>query len=195
MPKDAGVNNSSAVTDPSVSGRLATRLLQPRSAEVGRQRCFPRRHSMNCVVDAHQHFWTYGTYQTSWMEVPPYAGDLRFQPLRRSFQPDDLMPELKAAGVHCTVTIEVRRHGHPLFYSGRTLHPTFLLDCGEQFFCSFANYRIRTRFGSFHQRLSRLQPLAPSQVAGRQIISERTISIKQRLHAAHWPTFRSDPER
>jgi len=88
---------------------------------------------MNCVVDAHQHFWTYGTYQTSWMEVPPYAGDLRFQPLRRSFQPDDLMPELKAAGVHCTVTIEVRRHGHPLFYSGRTLHPTFLLDCGEQF--------------------------------------------------------------
>jgi predicted TIM-barrel fold metal-dependent hydrolase len=61
---------------------------------------------MNCVVDAHQHFWTYGTYQTSWMEVPPYAGDLTFQPLRRSFQPDDLMPELKAAGVHCTVTIE-----------------------------------------------------------------------------------------
>jgi predicted TIM-barrel fold metal-dependent hydrolase len=26
---------------------------------------------MNAVVDAHQHFWTYGTYQTSWMEVPP----------------------------------------------------------------------------------------------------------------------------
>jgi predicted TIM-barrel fold metal-dependent hydrolase len=47
---------------------------------------------MNAVVDAHQHFWTYGTYQTSWMEVPPYAGDSAFQPLRRSFAPHDLAP-------------------------------------------------------------------------------------------------------
>ena len=61
---------------------------------------------MSLVVDAHQHFWTYGTYQTSWMDVPPYAGNPAFQTLRRSFQPDDLMPELTAAGVHCTVTIE-----------------------------------------------------------------------------------------
>ena len=53
-----------------------------------------------------KHFWTYGTYPTSWMEVPPYAGDPAFQPLRRSFHPDDLTPELKAAGVHYTVTIE-----------------------------------------------------------------------------------------
>lgn len=35
----------------------------------------------------------------------PYAGDPALQPLRRSFRPDELMPELKAAGVHCTVTI------------------------------------------------------------------------------------------
>jgi L-fuconolactonase len=61
---------------------------------------------MGLVIDAHQHFWTYGTYQTSWMEVPPYSGDPAFEPLRRSFQPDDLIPELKAVGVHCTVTIE-----------------------------------------------------------------------------------------
>jgi L-fuconolactonase len=61
---------------------------------------------MSPVVDAHQHFWTYGTYQTSWMEAPPYAGDPAFRPLRRSFQPEDLIPELRAAGVHCTVTIE-----------------------------------------------------------------------------------------
>jgi L-fuconolactonase len=58
------------------------------------------------IVDAHQHFWTYGTYQTSWMEAPPYAGDAAFQPLRRSFQPDDLAPELQAAGVHYTVVVE-----------------------------------------------------------------------------------------
>src|SRR5215471_17927241 len=61
---------------------------------------------MSLIVDAHQHFWTYGTYQTSWMELPPYAGDPAFQPLRRSFQPDDLVPELRAAGVHRAVTIE-----------------------------------------------------------------------------------------
>jgi L-fuconolactonase len=61
---------------------------------------------MGLVVDAHQHFWTYGSYQTSWMEAPPYAGDPAFEPLRRSFQPDDLEPELEAAGVHRTVTIE-----------------------------------------------------------------------------------------
>ncbi len=61
---------------------------------------------MNFVVDAHQHFWTYGTYQTSWMEAPLYAGDPAFQPLRRSFQRADLTPELKASGVRYTVTIE-----------------------------------------------------------------------------------------
>ena len=61
---------------------------------------------MSLVVDAHQHFWTYGCYQTSWMEVPPYAADSAFHPLRRSFKPDDLAPELRAAGVHYTVAIE-----------------------------------------------------------------------------------------
>jgi predicted TIM-barrel fold metal-dependent hydrolase len=64
---------------------------------------------MNPVIDAHQHFWTYGTYQTSWMEVPPYAGDPAFQPLRRSFAPHDLAPELQAAGVRYTVAIEAAR--------------------------------------------------------------------------------------
>lgn len=58
------------------------------------------------VVDAHQHFWTYGIYQTSWMEVPPYVGDAVLQPLRRSFEPADLMPELQAAGVRYTVAVE-----------------------------------------------------------------------------------------
>lgn len=61
---------------------------------------------MSPIVDAHQHFWTYNTYQTSWMELPPYVGDPAFEPLRRSFQPDDLVPELKAAGVRYTVTVE-----------------------------------------------------------------------------------------
>jgi L-fuconolactonase len=72
----------------------------------GSQSLFLRGRSMSLIVDSHQHFWNYGTYQTSWMEAPPYAGDPAFQPLRRSFRPDDLMPELKAAGVQYSVTIE-----------------------------------------------------------------------------------------
>ena len=60
---------------------------------------------MGVIVDAHR---TSGrtALSNSWMEAPPYVGDPAFQPLRRSFQPDDLVPELIAAGVHCTVTIE-----------------------------------------------------------------------------------------
>ena len=61
---------------------------------------------MTIVVDAHQHFWSYGTYQTSWMERPPYAGDPAFAPIRRSFGPEDLAPELAAAGVGATITVE-----------------------------------------------------------------------------------------
>jgi L-fuconolactonase len=58
------------------------------------------------IVDAHQHFWVYGTYQTSWMKVLPYAGDPAFEPIWRSFQPHDLWSELTAVGVHATITVE-----------------------------------------------------------------------------------------
>jgi predicted TIM-barrel fold metal-dependent hydrolase len=61
---------------------------------------------MAILIDAHQHFWVYGTYQTSWMEKPPYAGDTAFEPLRRSFTPADLEPQLCAAGVHRTVLVQ-----------------------------------------------------------------------------------------
>jgi L-fuconolactonase len=61
---------------------------------------------MTLFIDAHQHFWTYGTYQTSWMEKQPYAGDQTFAPLRRSFGPADLEPHLQAAGVHRTVLVQ-----------------------------------------------------------------------------------------
>src|SRR5215831_3758075 len=62
--------------------------------------------SMTAIVDAHQHFWNYGTYQTSWMQKPPYAGDPAFTPIQRSFGPADLQPELQAAGVFASVTVQ-----------------------------------------------------------------------------------------
>jgi L-fuconolactonase len=61
---------------------------------------------MTAIVDAHQHFWNYGTYQTSWVEKPPYAGDPAFAQTQRSFGPADLQPELQAAGVFASVTVQ-----------------------------------------------------------------------------------------
>src|SRR5262245_6629967 len=58
------------------------------------------------IIDAHQHFWTYGTYQTSWMDRPPYTGNQAFTPLRRSFTPADLAPSLKVSGIDGTVVIQ-----------------------------------------------------------------------------------------
>ena len=65
--------------------------------------------TMTAIVDAHQHFRNYGTYQTSWMEKPAYAGDLAFAPIQRSFGPADLEPELQAAGVFASVTVQAAR--------------------------------------------------------------------------------------
>jgi hypothetical protein len=40
---------------------------------------------MGPVIDADQRFWTFGICQTSWMAMPPYAGDPMFEPIGRSF--------------------------------------------------------------------------------------------------------------
>src|SRR5262249_41667460 len=62
--------------------------------------------TMTAIVDAHQHFWNYGTYHTSWMEKQPYAGDPVFTPIQRSFGPADLQPDLQATGVFASVTVQ-----------------------------------------------------------------------------------------
>ena len=58
------------------------------------------------IIDSHQHFWEYDTRQTSWMDVPPYAGDPAFAPIRRSFRPADLIPQLRDSGVQATILVE-----------------------------------------------------------------------------------------
>ncbi|MDP8977181.1 MAG: amidohydrolase family protein [Actinomycetota bacterium] len=54
---------------------------------------------MVAVVDTHQHFWPLGG-----AGPPPVAGEQ--EPLRRDFLPDDLRPELAAAGVDATVLVQ-----------------------------------------------------------------------------------------
>ncbi|MEU8383566.1 amidohydrolase family protein [Streptosporangium sp. NPDC048865] len=51
------------------------------------------------VVDAHQHFWNLETGSYSWLT--PEAG-----PLYRTFAPEELLPQLAAAGVERTVLVQ-----------------------------------------------------------------------------------------
>jgi L-fuconolactonase len=52
------------------------------------------------VVDAHHHFWEPGRHDYYWMSGEALA------PIRRRFAPDDLAPELAAAGVDFTVLVQ-----------------------------------------------------------------------------------------
>jgi L-fuconolactonase len=51
------------------------------------------------IVDAHQHFWNPDNGDYGWMSGPAAQ-------LRRVFAPDDLRPELAAAGVSATVLVQ-----------------------------------------------------------------------------------------
>jgi L-fuconolactonase len=53
-------------------------------------------------IDAHQHFWHYTSEDYGWI-------DDSMAVLRRDFLPDDLLPELRVAGFHRTVLVQVRQ--------------------------------------------------------------------------------------
>jgi L-fuconolactonase len=53
------------------------------------------------LIDAHQHFWDPGAAGYSWMTGP-------FTPLRRTFGPPDLEPELELCGIDATVLVQSR---------------------------------------------------------------------------------------
>lgn len=54
------------------------------------------------IIDAHQHFWELGRFDTSWLDVPEH------QPIRRNFLPDDLQQLIRAAGVDRTVFVQTQ---------------------------------------------------------------------------------------
>ncbi len=56
------------------------------------------------LIDAHQHFWELGRFDTRWLEVPQH------QPIRRNFLPADLKPLLDAAGVSQTVFVQTQHN-------------------------------------------------------------------------------------
>jgi L-fuconolactonase len=54
-------------------------------------------------IDAHQHFWRYRPEEYGWMAG---AG---LEPIRRDFLPEDLEPELRAAGIAGAVSVQARQ--------------------------------------------------------------------------------------
>jgi L-fuconolactonase len=51
------------------------------------------------IVDSHQHFWDLERVEYPWL-VPDYG------PIYRTFNPEDLDPQLRAAGIASTVLVQ-----------------------------------------------------------------------------------------
>ena len=56
------------------------------------------------LIDAHQHFWELGRFDTSWLDVPEHA------PIRRNFLPADLKPLLDAVGVTHAIFVQTQHN-------------------------------------------------------------------------------------
>lgn len=56
------------------------------------------------IIDAHQHFWELGRFDTKWLETPEH------KPIHRSFLPKDLKPLIDKAGVSQTVFVQTQHN-------------------------------------------------------------------------------------
>lgn len=56
------------------------------------------------IIDAHQHFWKLGLFDTSWLQTTEH------QPIRRDFLPPDLKTRIDAAGVDRTVFVQTQHN-------------------------------------------------------------------------------------
>ncbi|MEZ6064186.1 MAG: amidohydrolase family protein [Planctomycetaceae bacterium] len=56
------------------------------------------------LIDAHQHFWELGRFDTGWLEAP------RHKPINRSFLPADLKPLIDTVGVTHTVFVQTQHN-------------------------------------------------------------------------------------
>lgn len=56
------------------------------------------------IIDAHQHFWELGRFDTAWLEAPQH------KPINRNFLPDDLRPLLDKAGVDRSVFVQTQHN-------------------------------------------------------------------------------------
>ncbi len=56
------------------------------------------------VIDAHQHFWKIGQFDTSWLDTESH------KPIRRDFLPDDLKKRIDKTGVQATVFVQTQHN-------------------------------------------------------------------------------------
>ena len=56
------------------------------------------------IIDAHQHYWKLGMFDTSWLEVPEH------EPIHRDFLPSDLKTLIDATGVDKTVFVQTQHN-------------------------------------------------------------------------------------
>ncbi len=60
---------------------------------------------MPLMVDAHQHFWQLAQpFNYAWLDAPELA------PIKRDFLPPDLLPQLRAAGVHRSIFVQTQHN-------------------------------------------------------------------------------------
>lgn len=62
---------------------------------------------MSLTIDSHQHFWRLDQprpFDYAWLDAPAMA------PIRRDFLPEDLQPQLRAAGVDRSVFVQTQHH-------------------------------------------------------------------------------------
>lgn len=55
-------------------------------------------------IDAHQHFWELGRFDTRWLDAPA------LEPIRRNYIPDDLRPHLKTAGIDKSIFVQTQHN-------------------------------------------------------------------------------------
>ena len=56
------------------------------------------------IIDAHQHFWELGRFDTSWLDTPEH------KPIRRNYLPSDLKQLIDRAGVDKTVFVQTQHN-------------------------------------------------------------------------------------
>jgi L-fuconolactonase len=56
------------------------------------------------IIDAHQHFWKLGMFDTAWLESPEH------EPINRDYLPEDLAPLIAGAGVDRTVFVQTQHN-------------------------------------------------------------------------------------
>ena len=56
------------------------------------------------VIDAHHHFWQLGRFDYGWLDAQP------LEPIRRTYLPEDLQPQLDAAGVDKSIFVQTQHN-------------------------------------------------------------------------------------